>query len=613
LPFKETALIIFKQENFLKVNGDILFMEFLYPKAIDDKRIILLLIIHKEYTTQALFYEWDELRMDERLSPNITTISLPAQDSLPTMIVPLAKESSFLLITTTSMAMYTPHSMNRPMRYPPIIPDTDPSQIGLWTRWARPSRNWLYSQRYDGIFLCREDGWIYYLEFGNEGELETQTSLGQLHCDVDTAFDVLDMGHEGGDFILAAGSHGDGGLFVQEARDHPRCVQRFLNWAPVTDAVVVPSYSRDPSKADQAHDRLFVCSSSSTGNGAITELRYGVEAQIGVAVALGEFSNIRDMWAMAKEMTGEIYLMITDPISSLLLHTTFDLKDGISALQDGIGFDTEQTLATGSTRSGFVVQVTERATYISKPDDPSSSQCVPHDPSHVITAVTVDKADSLIIMTVSSPSGMFLRLVKILENASLCHPVDPIPLQKAPISILYQNWGTTGLIFQGTSDGTVLVFHVSNDGFCVNQLAKVSISVDVEDDISRAIDSLAVIRMSTGRESSAFLFCGLRSGILVPFEIKVNGFGLHSGSFSFGAILDVSNRFWSLGLDQQAPRHIGKTSIMLKALETFALFTCGGELWRISYASDSNPSDYFLSRVWITDQSWVGLTHPFRP
>jgi hypothetical protein len=52
---------------------------------------------------------------------------------------------------------------------------------------------------------------------------------------------------------------------------------------------------------------------------------------------------------------------------------------------------------------------------------------------------------------------------------------------------------------------------------------------------------------------------------------------------------------------------------MLKALETFALFTCGGELWRISYASDSNPSDYFLSRVWITDQSWVGLTHPFRP
>jgi hypothetical protein len=66
-------------------------------------------------------------------------------------------------------------------------------------------------------------------------------------------------------------------------------------------------------------------------------------------------------------------------------------------------------------------------------------------------------------------------------------------------------------------------------------------------------------------------------------------------------------------MDQQAPRHIGKTSIMLKALETFALFTCGGELWRISYASDSNPSDYFLSRVWITDQSWVGLTHPFRP
>jgi hypothetical protein len=501
-------------------------MEFLYPKALDDKRIILLLIVHKEHTTQALFYEWDELRMNDRISPNITIISLPAQDSLPTMIVPLAKESSFLLISTTSMAMYTPHSLNRPMRYPPIIPDTDASQIGLWTRWARPSRNWLYSQRYDGIFLCREDGWIYYLEFGNEGELETQTSLGQLHCDVDTAFDVLDMGHEGGDFILAAGSHGDGGLFVQEARDHPRCVQRFLNWAPVTDAVVVPSDSWNPSKVDQDHDRLFVCSSSSSDNGAITELRYGVEAQIGAAIPLSEFSNIRDMWAMTKEMTGDVYLMIADPVTTILLQTTFDMRDGISALhdfQDGPGLETEETLATGSTHKGVIVRVTEKAICIEPPNEPS----------HVVTAATFDKTDCVILMLLNSPEGTFLHLVNILEDRDppLDYPVDPIRLKKAPVSIMYQNWGTTGLIFMGTSDGTVLVYHVTDDGLSISQLADVSISVDVEDDISKAIDSLAVICMSTGRESSAFLFCGLRSGILVPFSIKLNQFGLESESF----------------------------------------------------------------------------------
>ncbi|KAJ5308861.1 hypothetical protein PENANT_c013G09623 [Penicillium antarcticum] len=577
-----------QSESFFKINGDILFMEFLFPKSMDDKKIILLLIVHKESTTQALFYEWDELRMDERLFPNITTISLSPQDSLPTMIVPLAKESSFLLITTTSMAMYTPHSLNRPMRYPVIIPDTDASEIGLWTRWARPSRNWLYSQRYDGIFLCREDGWIYYLEFGNEGELETQTSLGQLHCDVDTAFDVLDMGHEGGDFILAAGSHGDGGLFVQEARDHPRCVQRFLNWAPVTDAVVVPSFSQHPLKTDQDQDRLFVCSSSSSGNGAITELRYGVEAQIGVDVPLDRFSNIRDMWAMTKEMTGEIYLMIADPMTSVLLRTTFEVEDGISAVEDGTDLDTGETLtlATGSTRSGIIVQVTAKATHFFNSDDPRSSRSIPHDPSLVATTATVDKTDSLVIMTVTSPKGFYLYLAKIVEGKeiSLEHPMNATSLEKAPISTLYQSWGTTGLIFLGTGDGNVLVYHVNNDTLSISEVAIVSISVNVEDDISKAIDSLAVIRMGNGHESSALLLCGLRSGILVPFDIEVNSYGLQK-------------------MDQQTPRHVGKTSITLKALNSFALFTCGDGLWRISYTSDGNPSDYFLSRVWITDQS----------
>ncbi|KAJ5758040.1 uncharacterized protein N7511_006734 [Penicillium nucicola] len=578
-----------ESENFFKITGDILFMEFLYPKAVDDDKIILLLIVHKESTTQALFYEWDGTRVEERLSPNITTISLSPQDSLPTMIVPLAKESSFLLITTTSMAMYTPHSLNRPMRYPAIIPDSDASQIGLWTRWARPSRNWLYSQRYDGIFLCREDGWIYYLEFGNEGELETQTSLGQLHCDVDTAFDVLDMGHEGGDFILAAGSHGDGGLFVQEARDHPRCVQRFLNWAPVTDAVVLPSYSQYPLKTDQDQDRLFVCSSSSpSGNGGITELRYGVEAQVGVEISLDRFSNIRDMWAMANETTGEIYLMIADPMTSLLLHTTYNLEDGISAVEHGTALDPGDTftLATGSTQSGIIVQVTAKAITLLKTDDPLSTQSIPHNPSYAVTTATVDKANSLIIMTVEDSKGIYLHLSKIVEDKEhpLDHLLNPISLQKTPISILYQSWGMTALIFLGTGDGDVLVYHVSNGTLSVSQVASVSISVNVEDDISRAIDSLAIVRNSAGNENSLMLFCGLRSGILVPFDIEVNGFGLQK-------------------MHQQTPRHVGKTSITLKALNSFALLTCGDGLWRISDASNHNSSDYLLSRVWITNQS----------
>ncbi|KAJ5824085.1 hypothetical protein N7447_006425 [Penicillium robsamsonii] len=585
-------------ESFFQLDGDILFMEFLYPKDNNDKRVILLLIVHKRGTTRSMVFEWDGVNVSNRMTPKRTSTSLPQQDQLPSMVIPLAKESSYLLVTTNSMAMYTPNSSSRPMRYPPIIPDAESSEAGLWTRWARPSRNWIYSQRYDGIFLCQEKGWIYYLEFGNDGELETQTSLGQLHCDVDTAFDILDMGHEGGDFILAAGSQGDGGLFVQEARDHPRCVQRFLNWAPVPDAVVIPSVSPgSPFKRNLSRDRdrLFVCSTSASGNGAITELRHGVEAQIGVAATLGGFSSIRGMWAVSLGTKDSIYLVASDPLSSLLLHTTPDMRDGITALEDDTGLDVQQTLAMDCTPSGAIVRVTERAVHFFVPADFSLNTSIQHDPLVFVTAALVDGPSSTVIMTTRTKEGNFLHFLRIITTegrVTLSNHEAPYPLQKEPICISHQNWGKIGFIFLGTGDGTVLSFEVDNETGGVRQHADTLISTNTEDDISKTIESLAVIRAPSGGGMHPFLFCGLRSGILVPFEIDTDAVNFR-GDPVFGFRC----------LKQRVPRRYGKTSLNLKAHNTFALFTCGDDFWRVSYAPGGNDCDYFLSRVWVTDQN----------
>ncbi|KAJ5791699.1 uncharacterized protein N7518_008710 [Penicillium psychrosexuale] len=585
-------------ESFVQVEGDILFMEFLYPKDINDKRTILLLLVYKLGTTRSVVFEWDEASMLNRMIPKHTSIFLPQEDQLPSMVIPLAKESSYLLITTNSMAMYTPNSSSRPMRYPPIIPDAESSEAGLWTRWARPSRNWMYSQRYDGIFLCQEKGWIYYLEFGNDGELETQTSLGQLHCDVDTAFDILDMGHEGGDFILAAGSQGDGGLFVQEARDHPRCVQRFVNWAPVPDAVVIPSNTSGIFKdTPYEHDRIFVCSTSASGNGAITELRYGIEAQIGVSAALGGLSSIRDMWAVSLGAKDSIYLLASDPLSSLLLHTTPDMRDGITALEDDTGLDIQQTLAMDSTPSGVIVRVTERAVHFFVPTDFSLSSCVQHDPLVSVTAAIVDGPSSTIVMTTRSKKGNFLHFLRIVMTegrASLSDHEVPYPLQKEPICISHQNWGGVGFIFLGTSDGTVLSFEVYNETGGIRQHADTRILVgsDTAKDMSETIESLAIIKTISGGRSHALLLCGFRSGILVPFNVDTNAVDVH-GDPVFGF----------KRLEQRAPHHLGQTSINLKAHNNFALFTCGDDFWRVSCAPNGKDLDCFLSRVWVTDQN----------
>ncbi|CEJ54200.1 hypothetical protein PMG11_00521 [Penicillium brasilianum] len=575
-----------KSEHFYSCDGIIQFMEFLYPRAADDKRIILLIVSSSAEGSFARILQWDD-RDATMLRPEIVEFKFRREDRLPTMIVPLTKESSFLVVTSISMAVYPSDSSHpRPIRYPLIAPDATFKEVSLWTQWARPARNWLYSQKFDGIYLCREDGWIYYLEFGNEGGLESQTSLGQLHCDVDSAFDVLDMGHEGGDFILAAGSMGDGGLFIQEARNKPQCVQRFLNWAPVTDAVMVPSKTHENVQCDVSRDRLFVSSASSaSGGSALHELRHGFEAQVGFSVPLDDISSIRDMWAFSDDANRGVYVMLSDPMSTLLLYMNPSLEDGISALDETeTGLDNAQTLAAGCTPTGILVQVTQKATHLFVPHSISSNTSIPHQPKSTVIAVTVDGPSSTVVTAVRHNNELELTLTRVVvidSNAGL-DTVQTVKIDKEPVCLSLQTLGDTAFIFMGTGDGTIQVFHIEHES--INCLLDASVSIDRKDDISRAIDSLALIRQTDQGVLRAHLLCGLRSGVLVPFQVDFNAPTL-------------------IGLNQVTPKHVGMTSLRLQSHGAFAMLICDSELWRVSTSADGVPNDCFLSRVWITEQS----------
>ncbi|KAJ5678810.1 hypothetical protein N7462_007054 [Penicillium macrosclerotiorum] len=571
-----------RKEHFFKCTGVIQFMEFLHPEAADLHKIILLIITSDTDGTYANVYEWVENNFDR---PNITEFKLQKQDRMPTMIVPLAKCSSFLLVSTSSMAVYSASGESRPTRYPLIAPDSSVKEAALWTQWARPTRNELYSENYDGLYLCREDGWVYYLEFGNDGELENQTSLGQLHCDVDSAFDALDMGHEGADFILAAGSMGDGGLFVQEARGRPECLQRFLNWAPVTDAVMVPAGNHSTFQGDVPRDRLFVCSASSSGGGALHELRYGIEAQIGFTVPLDDLSGIRDMWALGDDTGGTIFVIIADPVSTLVLYMNPDLEEGISALsEEHTGLGTSQTLAAGCTPNGALIQVTETTTHIFMPENTSFNTSVPHPPNTAIVAVTVDGPSSTVLTAARHNQEISLFLTRLVKDDEKIYlDVSPaIQLDKEPVCVSLETFGNSTFVFMGTGDGTIRIFHVEQQS--IVHLVDIQILIERADDISRAVDSLAVIRQTYGGVLRAYLLCGLRSGILVPFQIDFNAASL-------------------IGLNQLLPNRIGTTSVRLQSQGTFAIVICDSELWRVSTNPDGVPNDCFLSRIWITDQS----------
>jgi len=506
-----------------------MFMEFLYPKSVDDKKIILLIILVKKGTTYGSVYEWQDDQDPATDPPQHFEFKLLRPDRMPTMIVPLTKESSFLVITTTGMAVYSLNNYTRPTRYPLIAPNTEVSEAPLWTRWARPARNWLYSQKYDGIYLCREDGWIYLLEFNNGGELELTTSLGQLHCNVDLAFDALDMGHEGGDFILAAGSMGDGGLYKLEARDQPKCEQRFLNWAPVTDAVMIRSGAKRMPHHQVSRDRLFVCSASSSSHGALHELRYGIEAQLGFAVPLEHFAGIRNLWAISDDVNGGVYVLITDPMSTLLLY--LNPEEGIGALDENdTGLDTAQTLAAGCTSDGVLIQVTENATHLFVPQNLSLNTRLPHELGTSILAVDVDGPNSAVVTAVRQNDSVSLYFANVIvkDDEVRLNVGPPHKIEFEPICVSLEKFGDMSFVFVGSGRGTLRVFRVENG--VITYFSKATVNVGDSDEISRAIDSVTAIRVTLSGTLHAFLLCGLRSGILVPFELDFEGSPLISKS-----------------------------------------------------------------------------------
>ncbi|KAL4891626.1 mono-functional DNA-alkylating methyl methanesulfonate N-term-domain-containing protein [Aspergillus ambiguus] len=579
------------EERFFRVEGDILFMEFLYPRPEDASKIMLLLLIAQDQITHAICYEWDAHSPLRQISPKMTKKLLPFEDRLPTMLIPLTKTSSFMLVTTTSMVVYRNclDPRRQPVRYPLHVPDRDSRRSPLWTRWARPLRNWQYNQRHDDIYLCREDGQIYYLEIGNDGDVENHTHLGQLCCDVDGAFDILDIGNEGDDLLLAAGNTGDGGLFVQKARDHPRCVQKFLNWTPVTDSVLVDNQDQGLSSTEISSDRLFVCSASSFARGAIVELRHGLEAQSGIAIPLEELSSTRDIWTMPDDSNGGVFVLTSDPVSSMLLHLPSDFGEEICAIDEadvGLDFGT-QTLAAGW-GSGVVIQVTDRSIRLGSTSETVSSSRLDFEPGRYITAASVDQSASLIIVyatRVQHEMHLNFKRVNISDNSpQLLDICQPLSIQYEPVCISVEVLDAGVFVFLGTGNGRLLVYHIAE---LVTLVSDITVDVD-EEDISKAIDSIAMIR--AGQEQSVakwILLCGLRSGILVSYEVSWD---------------DNMNSSSSIEFKQATPQRLGHTSIKLQGRGNLALLTCGQGFWQVS-CLDGRATDYTLQRIWVTDQN----------
>ncbi|KAK2758182.1 hypothetical protein FQN54_004026 [Arachnomyces sp. PD_36] len=590
------------EERFFRVDGDILKMEFLYPTPGED-RMVLLLFVSKELRTYMVCYDWDITGGIRNSRPKVIRRQLPLDEGMSPILVPLRKPASFLLIASTNIVIYNDitdptHARKRPHRYPMKPPGAeDPHRSLLWTQWARPVRNWLYSRNNDGIYLCREDSKILYLEVGNQGEVNLQHEVGSLNCDIDTGFTILDRGFEGGDLLVVAGSMGDGGVFVEDARQPPRCIQSITNWAPVLDSVLLgpgnPEDTSESEKADFSGDRIFACHGPTFGRGAITELRHGLQARIGLMLELQDPSSILSLWVVTDAGSGGALFFSSMPDCSLVIYMPDDAQGEIRAIDgDLLGADLNTpTLAAGSTPEGVIIQVTSSAIHLSVYGVSSpriSEKC--EGGEQIIAAATAGNM-SLVAVAVRRDDAVHVRVGRVgisAESLQFNAIGQPLGLPYEPITLSIEILDYVPTIFIGTREGKILATFVDIErGF--GPLVEQDIILEEGSIESKTCESLALISTSGNRAAEKrSLLCGLRSGNLVVFNIKR---GFETGLME---------------LKQVKRRKIGETTVRLRRAgnqNKSAIFACGDGFWSIAHVEDPESSQYILEKVWITDHN----------
>lgn len=579
-------------------------MEFLYPAATDRDRVILILVVAKNKDTFFVCYDWSASDNLRTVSPKKTTQKLPPVCPFPSVLIPLVKSTSFLLATPSQILVFKnvlDGSTNVPLNYP--IPALEMRPIAnslIWTYWARPMRNWNRNQQFDDIYLCREDGKILYLEVDKGGDLRRQTPLGSLDCNIDTAFAIIPGGYEAGDLLVVAGSMSGGGLFIEDARKPPRCIQRIPNWGPVLDTVTVRS-SHPPGGriAGPSFDRIFTCSGIGPDHSSITELRHGLEARMGMLIEEDGISTTTGIWGFHNATAGGMFCLISDPESSSLIFIPAEGTEELSTLteaQSGLNLDA-QTLAAGSTADGLLIQVT----------GVTVSLTVLGNEAQRFTARWKGLEERVISASVSSDLGAFVVAVRtyknirievhkarIDENGIRCDMVGkPLVVPYEPICFAIEEVNGIFHLFAGTVEGKLLTFEIDNQRG-LRLLYKIDLPFEqgglFDGEASPACESIRTVSTTKHGEPKFTLFCGLRSGILAPYNV------------------DYSNS--CVRLYEASPYKLGDTAVRIQgyAFDTsYAIVGCTSNLWRLSHIEDDNSFQFVLDNIWITDQNDVSF------
>ncbi|EXJ61470.1 uncharacterized protein A1O5_11786 [Cladophialophora psammophila CBS 110553] len=588
-----------EEQRFIQVAGKILMMTFLRSPEDDPTKVILLLLVYSgeaDQGTHQYLYRWDTRQPLQTIQAMTCSGRKLREDQLPLMLIPSTRPFSYIVVMAAGISYYENIQSSQMKRVYCRCMDNMNTSLE-WVQWVRPRRHNQYLERCDDIVILREDGLLknFLIDKASSTKFSTNNTIGHLGFSVDTAFCMLSgPPRTGGDIIIVGGSLTDGGVFHVSARGSPERIQRIETLAPLNDIALGPPIavdSQDSAVWQGTPGRLYACSGRCDRHGQVSEIRYGLEAQIGWEMSFPEAALVERLFSLEIPGTNELLLLASHTTNSSMV--VFELENQEISLTDAEshpGFDFgHPTLAATVIDQDTVIQVTTRGVHAILIEADGEVGELNHLGSRIAHAAFFE-GDRAIATTSRVTSGYELCLIDIEtseDGALRFMPGQPLRLKHIPNAICCVQVQNTQLVLIGTSTGEVLGY---------TDTLKLAFEFRVQD-LNTKVENAAVASVVALKQNTAgptLLLCGLRSGTVMCLELRVD---CQDGLKTVLRCDDVY--------------HIGATPVQIVqeksqsgSLENpSALVLCEYTLHRVTLHPNSALVDYTMSPLWVTDRT----------
>ncbi|KEQ83908.1 hypothetical protein M438DRAFT_406023 [Aureobasidium pullulans EXF-150] len=542
----DDGFIPVSSSRIVRVPGTILLLDFLFPPKHDPDRVILLMIVLHQGSVRPAWVEWSYC--DEVRSADIKQCHrILSPGELPNLLIPLKGNAAFVLTTRRGITIFehilttsilsTRQGVDRadpPKDYPPS------SHKPLWACWVRPRRDGDY-QIEDYIYLVTEDGNVYYMVF--EQDLPAEGVLinhvGSVNCHVDSACAPFGRSDQG-DILIVQGASSEGCVWMSECRQAPASdsepnggmhgfvVSALPNWSENLDLVAKPTSRK--RLLPNSRDTLFVPSGRQP-YGHVTELRMGLEAQIGHQFSEHlPFGNISHAWVLQIEQEDLFFFLLSSPGQTHVLSVPQSPDGDSSHIQviEPVGLDLKHsTLAATMINDHYILQITESGLFAYR--SPQDSLLVTKWPSESrATAAAIEDTIPCAVIASRKNEHSAIELLKIDEDEDdgtvSSSPIGkPVQIDAEIISVAIYRTSFLVFVIAGTSDGTLHIFRVSPQN---------GLELYLEHDISQdpnnlealnACEDILILGEQVRPEGPVDLvvLCGLRGGSVYALELQV--------------------------------------------------------------------------------------------